>query len=458
MADYFVKASGSDANDGLSWATAKATLHTATTGALAVATASGDRIFVKYDDAFILTANTTFTAASNIAVIAVSSTDYTTGTNWTPAVMDGTTGYIGHSSTTYSITTAGAFRVYWEGLCFRIAGAGAVNKTIANSDNAHHYHKKVYFWFGTTSGGASILIGSSGTGVNAYLVFDECVFRFGNSAHKIQNNGATFEVEGGLIHASSSLITTVFTMQANGNTGTSSISGFDMSAIASTATILGNCTSGASRLALYSCKLPSAWTGSWLATQTAANKSGGAITAFNCSTGDTHYDFAYADSFGVLTAVTTPYFDTGAKYDGTNAVCWKIVTTANCSYYTPFVSPWIEKYHSGTSAITPYLEILRNDSTTAFNNDQVWGEFSVQATSGSVLPVFKNDRKALEASAASQANGAGLASWTGESGTAWSGKVDSGTSVTPAEIGMLRARVCVGATSTTVYVDPFIRA
>ena len=62
MADYFVKASGSDAASGLAWNTAKATL----TGALAAATASGDRILIKYDDQFILSAATTFTAAVSI--------------------------------------------------------------------------------------------------------------------------------------------------------------------------------------------------------------------------------------------------------------------------------------------------------------------------------------------------------------------------------------------------------
>lgn len=456
MADYFVKASGSDANDGLSWATAKATLHTATTGALAVATASGDRIYVKYDDAFILTAGTTFTAANNIAVIAVSSTDYTTGTNWTPAVMDGTTGYIGHTTTSWSITVAGAFKCYFYGLALRTAGAGNVAITLSSPDGNHFEFESCYFWSGTTSSSAGIYTGTGGTGLNFYTKVISCTFRFGHVSQKIFIR-SSLDIIGGGISSSSTAITTIFLFDQNSTVSNAVVSGFDMSAAASSATIDGNSVTGGNALMLDNCKLPSAWSGTWIATQTSANKSSALLTAFNCSSGDTHYDFAYADSFGVLTAVTTPYFGTGAKYDGTNAVCWKIVTTANCSYYTPFVSPWIEKYHSGTSAITPYLEILRNDSTTAFNNDEVWGEFSVQATSGSVLPVFKNDRKALEASAASQANGAGLASWTGESGTAWSGKVDSGTSATPAEIGMLRARVCVGATSTTVYVDPFIR-
>ena len=79
-----------------------------------------------------------------------------------------------------------------------------------------------------------------------------------------------------------------------------------------------------------------------------------------------------------------------------------------------------------------------------------------------VQQVAKGDKQALAAFLAgtagtSQAAGAGLGSWTGESGTAWSGKVDSGASVTPAETGYLSGRVCVGAASITVYVDPVIR-
>ena len=49
------------------------------------------------------------------------------------------------------------------------------------------------------------------------------------------------------------------------------------------------------------------------------------------------------------------------------------------------------------------------------------------------------------------------ADWTGENAAAWFGKLDSGAAITPAEIGHIRARVCVGEPSITVYVDPQIR-
>jgi hypothetical protein len=161
------------------------------------------------------------------------------------------------------------------------------------------------------------------------------------------------------------------------------------------------------------------------------------------------------DAFGSTVATIAYFADDGAKYDGTNGVSWLITTTANCSYYTPYVSPWIDKYHDGTSAITPYLEILRNISSEAFDNNEVWGEFSYQGTTGSTQATIVNDRMALLGTPAPQDNGA--ATWTGQDENFWVGELAPASAITPAEIGHLRARVVVGAPNTTVYVDPTIR-
>ncbi len=189
-----------------------------------------------------------------------------------------------------------------------------------------------------------------------------------------------------------------------------------------------------------------------LATQTPANKSSGAAYVFDCSSGDTHGIFGYYDAFGSCVSDTGIYYTTGAA-----AQSWKIVTTANCSYYTPFVSPFVDFYNTGTTSITPRFEILRDGSTTAFQDDEVWGEFFVKTTSGSTQSTPSSDRMALLGTPANQATGAGTGSWTGEAASAWSGKVDSGSAVTPAESGHIRGRVVVGEPSITVYVDPQIR-
>ncbi|MHB1098724.1 MAG: hypothetical protein ACYCZR_04140, partial [Burkholderiales bacterium] len=77
-----------------------------------------------------------------------------------------------------------------------------------------------------------------------------------------------------------------------------------------------------------------------------------------------------------------------------------------------------------------------------------------QGTTGFTLGSFVNDRMTLLGTPANQA--AGAATWTGGT-TPWSGKLAPNATITPAEIGNLSARICVGAPSITVYVDPQIR-
>jgi hypothetical protein len=146
------------------------------------------------------------------------------------------------------------------------------------------------------------------------------------------------------------------------------------------------------------------------------------------------------------------YFTTGAAQQS-----WKIVTTAAASAAVPFVTPPIPVFHDGTAAITPYLEILRDGSATAYKDNEVWAEFALKTTSGTVLGTTSSDAATLLSAGANQASGAGLGSWTGESGTAWSGKCGLSGTVTPAEVGEIVARVSVGAPSATVYVDPQVR-
>lgn len=447
MADYFVSNSGSNTSPYDTWAKAATSLQTA----LTAATTNGDRVIIQYNDVpssdAELAANITYTIGANISIISASNDG---GSSWTPTPMNFDY-WIGNSTTSRAISFAGAFNVLGYGITLRIGANSVSTMTLAATDGAHIELISPSFW---QNGGASsgVICGGTSQGGNAFVKLINPTFRFGATGQRIRPH-CRLEIIGGVIDSAGAIPAKIFEPNTNLSCGVV-CSGFDISACENTI-IVSNATIGAVSYAFDSCKLPSSFTA--LDTQTNQNKSSAIATFYDCSSADVHYDYLYADPLGTLSAVTTPYFDTGAKFDGTNPVCWKIVTTANPSFATPFVTPWIEKYHSGTSAITPYLEILRNDSTAPFKNDEVWGEFSAQATAGSVLPVFKNDRLALNATGANQDNGAGLASWTGESGTAWSGKIDSGSSVTPAEIGMLRARVCVGAPNATVYVDPFIR-
>ncbi len=172
----------------------------------------------------------------------------------------------------------------------------------------------------------------------------------------------------------------------------------------------------------------------------------------DCSSGDTHGIMHYADAFGSVVSDAGIYYTTGAAGQS-----WKVVTTANCSAATPFVTPWIAAYHSGVASITPWLEILRDGSSTAYQDDEVWSEWAAKVTSGTVIGTSYSDGMPLLGTPANQDAGAGTGSWTGENATAWSGMCDSGAAFTPAEVGELLARIVAGEPSITVYVDPQIR-
>jgi len=198
------------------------------------------------------------------------------------------------------------------------------------------------------------------------------------------------------------------------------------------------------------CKIPASLTlsdGAW-----PAAAAGSSLMMIDCSNGDTHGLFRYETPTGTLVSDSGIYFTEGAA-----AQSWKIVTTAACSPTNPFETPYFGFYNSTLSAVTPYFEILRNLSATAFQNDEVWAEILGKTTNASTRSTAYNDHMVLLGTPANQAAGAGLGSWTGEDATAWSGKCGLNSSITPAENGHISGRIVVGEPSITVYVDPQIR-
>jgi hypothetical protein len=276
------------------------------------------------------------------------------------------------------------------------------------------------------------------------------IIRFSSTSQAIVISGNT-DLLNLTIHASSSVPVELFKANTSDSAGCT-VNIYDSNLTgAYSAYLAGDATSHSLDVFVYNSKIPAST--SLLAPQSITNRGGASVTAVNCSNGDEHYRYAYEDPLGFLSVSTAIYAD--ASYDGVNGYSWKIDTSPNATFYNPFVTPWIEEYHNGTSAITPSLEILRDGSATAYQNDEVWAEFGYQGTSNSPQGILVNDRMALAGTPTNQDAGAGLSEWTGESGTAWSGKLVS-PSITPVEIGSLRARVNVGEPSITVYVNPKI--
>lgn len=441
MATYYVWSGATGGtNAGTSWTNAYLLFSSAVTAA----TASGDIILVHYTHQDQTGADTTYSFGNHVIVVSVNK-----DSSDAPTAM-GTGGWIGHDNSARSIILTGAFKVYFSGMTFRTSTSTADNLRVDCSDGSNFEFENCYFWQGNTGASTGIRIGGT---QNAYIRFINTTFRFGTSSQNFAFRAGRIEFEGCNISSAGSAPTTLIDdiFAASGETDSGPDIKFiscDLSHV--TGTLVGSMNNQSRGFIFSQCKFGVNVT--VMATQTPANKSSAFVWAFDCSSGDTHGLFGYYDAFGSCVSDTGVYFTSGAA-----AQSWKITTTANCSLYTPFVSPFVDFYNTGTNSITPYFEILRDGSTTAFQNDEVWGEFFVKTTSGSTQSTESSDRMTLLGTPANQAAGAGTGSWTGEAASAWSGKIDSGSAVTPAESGHIRGRVVVGEPSITVYADPQIR-
>lgn len=447
MATRFVASGGSNTSPYDTWAKAATSLATA----LSASTSAGDVIVIQYDAVpsgdSAIGADTTYTFAGNISLVSASNDG---GSAYTLTAMDGTTNFIGTSSASWNISIAGSDRsVYVYGLAFRIAGAGAKELRLATGVGASITYDHCFFWSGTTS---SSIIGLA-TAFEAHTSFVDCTFRFGAVSHILSCSAKATLIKCTLSSAGSAPTSGLVTSYS-GTRGHVQAIGCDFSHVTSSVVPnVGNhfeaefdrCTFG---------------TGATLfATQT-TNPTEASAEAFfsDCLVGSSRI-------WGHYNAVGSSVRETGIYYTGSEAgnESWKIVTTANASYRMPYHSPWLDWINTGTSAITPRFEILRDGSTTAYTDAQIWAQWSWKNTSSSpIASGLTNDWQGLAAAIAGTAGtnqdaGAGLGSWTGESGTAWSGKIDSGSAITPTESGALRGRVAVAAASITVYVDPVIR-
>lgn len=435
---YYYDASAAGAGTGADWTNAFTTFA----AAVAAATVDGDIIYVASTSAEVLAVDTTYTFAANVRVISADKTSGTPPTTLQTQEAGG--GYVGNTSTNRSITLAGAYKIFIRGMEFAVTG-GDVFRT-AGTDGQHTELEDCHVRLGL---GAKIELGTTGSDSNRFTRMRGGTITFGATTVGISPFGAgEFEA---ITLAGTAPDTLVLAGNRSGNL--LRFEGCDLSLI--TGTLVAPNTIEPSQVVFANCKLGSGVTA---LSSTGNNTLGFArVWLYDCAAGDEHYHLQYHDAFGSLTVDTGIYANDGAAYDGTNKCSWKIVTSALCSYYYPFTTPWFDVYHSGTAAKTPSIEILRDGSATAYQDDEVWGEWAYKATAGSTMTTMINDRKALLSAAANQAAGVGTSGWTGENASAWSGKLAPGSTITPAEIGHIRGRVCVGEPSITVYVDPQTR-
>ena len=449
MADIFLNSvDGNDADDGSTWALAKATLAT---GIAAVDT-TNQRVCM--DSAHAETAaSITYASPGTVAAPCQLLSVTQTGAAGISALTAGAT-FTANSGST-GMTFNGSYYAY--GISFVLSTTSATGMFFGAGSSTDTITLDTCNISSTGSGSSSTINFGNQSTYGSKNVINNCTFRFGATGQRITYAGEV-EINGGGWSASGTLNpTNVFEPQSTAKAAILTVNGFDFSNL-NAAINLTKAQAGAKAI-FRNCKLPASWTGKPIAD--ANVKVGFRAEMYNCDSGSTNYKMWVRDAFGDAVADATVYNDAGAT-DGTTRLSWKITTTANIKYpCSAFVSPEIMIWNDTTgSAKTATVEIV-HDGASAFTDTDVWLEVQYLGDSGDPKSSFVSDVAAnVITTAAAQATSA--ASWTGDSGTGpngsstWNQLKLVSPSFTPQKKGYIIARVCMALPSKTIYVDPLI--
>lgn len=441
MAIYYVYHGGNNTT-GADWTNA----YTRLASAIASATTAGDIILIASDHTGdnTLEADTIYTAAStDLSIISV---------NRTTDIPELMFSFIGHATLNRGITfnAAALGRLYLYGLAIKVSGSTNDNIGFQLTNDGHIEVENCELNIANTGPGCRVVLGNSGSSTSqGYIRLVNTSISFASTSQCIQSY-ALVEMYG--CYTAGVALPKIFQNAVAGLSGGNTYcEGCDFSSAASGAYIIDNSSQpGPINLTMVNCKLPTSFV--MMNAGVNNNKATGEVTLYNCASGDTHYFLGHKDELGSTVAATNIY----PNDSNTGDITWFINSTAYATFGTPYYTPWFDIYHDGTTSITPEIEILREGSTTAYKDNEVWADFSFQATASSTRSTIKTTRAVPLATGTNIPTGIGVANWTGDTG-AWSGVIIS-PATTPAEVGHLRARVCVGKASVTdLYIDPTIR-
>lgn len=443
MADIYVRSTdGSNADNGSTWALAKADL----TGAAAI-DAAGDRLLLSDNHSESTASALSFalagTTASPTQILGVDDSAEPPTAMLAGATV-ATTGASG-------IAFTGATGLYVNGVTFS-AGSGSASSIsiVASSSAASARSAFVNCAFVMLSTGGSSSVGAIG-GTGSFNSWANCTVQFSAAGQGVSVGTASGELRwnGGGLTAGT----------APNNFVSAVSSGCRATLENLTLTGLGTssnlCVGPAnnSRVIFRNCRLPASWAGSLAST---APGVAGRVEMHNCDAGDpgsSTYRLWIEDYAGSIKTETTIVRSGGAS-DGTNPFSWKLTSSANARFVGhSLASP--ELFYAQTSVgsgITVTVEIVTDGVT--LNDDECWLEVSAMNTSGQPVGTLTSSAKANPL-----ASGASLTSssvtWT-TTGLASPVKQKLSVTFTPQEAGTIIATVRLAKASTTVYVDPYL--
>jgi len=442
MANIYVRSTdGDNADNGSTWALAKATLA----GAAAI-DAAGDTIYVSQahseSTAAAITIALAGTAANPVKVICGNDAAEPPTSAASTAIV-ATTG-------ASNITIGGSCYVYGVGFICATSGAGSIG--LGNSAALKQTYESCIFNLNGANSSSRIRIGTTSPSNPGEIAWNDCDIKFSNTAQGIEGQHGQFTWRGGSLLSGGSNPVAIFLNGAQSNriAFTWIIKDVDLVNAASTLNLFTAGSNG-TRGRIANCKLPASWSGS-LITGTLIPYD--RISMYNCDSGPTNYRLWIEDYAGAITSETT-LVRTGGATDGTTPISWKMVSNASTNeYVAPLVSDPISVWQETVgSSITATIEILC-DSATNLTDAEVWVEVEYLGTSGYPLGSVASDHRAtILTTAADQTTSS--TTWT-TTGMANPNKQKLSVTFTPQEKGLLTARVYLAKTSTTIYVDPEI--
>jgi hypothetical protein len=435
MADplYLRSTDGSDADNGTTWALAKATM-----AGIDAIDAAPNTIYVSQVHSESTAAAVSYSFAGTVA----SPTKIICGNDAAaPPTALATSAVIATTGNTSGITIAAGIG-YLYGITFDVAQSGTGTASFTNTATGPIVFDSCTFKLSSTGTSSRINLGNGGGGV-----FVNCSFKFSAAAQGIVNGGAgaALKFNGGSILSGGTSPTTVFLLTTGAQVD---VSGFDFSNCSSSVNFAAS-TQSQIRLTMRNCKLPASWSGSL---HSATPGSASTYEMIDCDSGDTHYRYRKATQLGTIQDETT-LVRTGGASDGTTTFSLKCVTNANAqkpnqSLDTYELAKWNATVGSAITITVPFL----HDSLTALNTDEIWLDAMYLGTSGVPLGTWSTSKPDAVTAGSACASDAG-STWT-TTGMTNPNKQKLTLTFTPQEEGFIYVTVRIGKASYTAYVDP----
>jgi hypothetical protein len=189
---------------------------------------------------------------------------------------------------------------------------------------------------------------------------------------------------------------------------------------------------------------PTVTINTWLAGSNAS------ITLQNVDSGNTDYEFQYTTGTGTLTADAGVFKNSGATFNGT-PVSWKVVTTAACTEFNPFRTPYMQIWDTTNTSQTATVSIAQASGATGLTNRNCWAIIDFGASGTTTKYTFQSSRATQPFVAAGSTWATDTATWTGIA-TPVVQLIDTGA-LTASRDGLLRGQIAIAIATTTVYLD-----